>query len=154
MLVKLYALPDSSELLTRLEAQGFLIRHPLPPEKHVIMAWVEKNFGKGWASECERTFSSLPVSSFIAIKDFEIIGFACYNATCKDFFGPTGVIEKMRGNGIGAALLLKSLEAMREQGYAYAIIGGAGPTEFYTKIANAAIIEGSVPGIYKDMLKL
>jgi hypothetical protein len=42
---------------------------------------------------------------------------------------------------------------MLAQGYGYAIIGGVGPAEFYTKIAGATIIEGSSPGIYRGLLK-
>jgi hypothetical protein len=38
-------------------------------------------------------------------------------------------------------------------GYAYAIIGGAGPTEFYAKECGATIIPNSVPGIYTDRLR-
>ena len=53
----------------------------------------------------------------------EIVGFACYDATCMNFFGPTGVKESERGKGVGKALLLAALHAMKEQGYAYAIIG-------------------------------
>ncbi len=39
-----------------------------------------------------------------------------------------------------------------KEGYAYAIIGGAGPTEFYTKAVGAVAIEGSTPGIYRGVL--
>jgi GNAT superfamily N-acetyltransferase len=153
MLVKLYTLPATNIMIGTLRDNCIEVRHPLPPEKHIVIDWVRKNFGQGWASECERTFSNLPVSSFIAVKNNTILGFASYNATCKNFFGPTGVCEESRGTGIGTALLLKSLEALREDGYAYAIIGGVGPAEFYQKVAGATIIADSAPGIYKGMLK-
>ena len=32
-------------------------------------------------------------------------------------------------------------------------IGGAGPVEFYRKAVGATVIEGSVPGIYRNLLK-
>ena len=86
------------------------------------------------------------------IGDKEILGFACYDTTCRDFFGPTGVDESLRGKGAGAALLLACLHDMAAQGYGYAVIGGAGPVAFYEKVCGATVIEGSVPGIYKDML--
>ena len=54
----------------------------------------------------------------------------------------------MRGRGIGKALLLTALEGLREIGYAYGIIGGVGPAEFYAKACGAVMIEGSTPGIY------
>ena len=82
-----------------------------------------------------------------------MIGFACHEATCKCFFGPTGVDESFRGMGIGTHLLFACLQDMKNAGYAYAIIGGAGPVEFYEKAVGAIVIEGSVPGVYKDMLR-
>jgi len=41
---------------------------------------------------------------------------------------------------------------MAGMGYGYAIIGGVGPADFYTKVAGAVEIEGSSPGIYRDRL--
>ena len=81
------------------------------------------------------------------------MGYACYNATAKDFFGPTRVLDGEQGKGIGAALLLRSLEALREEGYGYAIIGSVGPVDFYKKVCGAIMIEDSTPGIYKDFLR-
>ena len=153
MLVKLYNLPDSNCIIEELKNNSIELRHPLPPEKNIVINWVKNNFGEGWSCEFEKTFSNLPVSSYIAIKDEKILGFACYEATCKNFFGPTGVLESARGIGIGAALFLKCLESLKGQGYAYAVVGGAGPTEFYRKVAGATIIEDSYPGIYKGILK-
>ena len=82
----------------------------------------------------------------------KILGFACHDATCRNFFGPTGVEAAARNKGIGAALLLACLEDMRQAGYGYAIIGGVGPAEFYTKTVGAVAIEGSEPGIYRGLL--
>lgn len=46
-------------------------------------------------------------------------------------------------------LLLKSLGALKEQGYAYGIIGGVGPVEYYQKCVGAIVIPDSTPGIYR-----
>jgi GNAT superfamily N-acetyltransferase len=89
-----------------------------------------------------------PPSCFIGIEKDALIGFACYDCTRKNFFGPTGVTETSRGKGVGLALLLSCLHAMRDNGYAYAIIGGVGPAEYYAKAVGATLIEGSSPGIY------
>jgi hypothetical protein len=43
---------------------------------------------------------------------------------------------------------------MAAKGYAYAVIGGAGPTEFFVKTTGAQPIAGSTPGIYHDRLTL
>jgi len=97
-------------------------------------------------------FARQPVTCFIAARGRQLIGFANHDATCPNFFGPTGVLESARNKGVGKALLFACLEDMRAQGYAYAIIGGVGPAEFYTKTVGAVAIEGSVPGIYRGML--
>lgn len=152
MLVKLYELPDYGSLKKELEICGFIFRRPLAAEKTITLEWVSKNFGSGWASEIDVSFSYQPISTYIAIIENKIIGFACYDAAYRNFFGPTGVDEKCRGKGIGKILLMECLAAMREQGYAYAIIGGVGPAEFYSKAVGAELIEGSNPGIYKGIL--
>ena len=151
MLVKLYSLPAiDCEVMKKI---GITIRRPLSSEKSRVIEWVWNHFSQGWADECEVTFSHQPVSSFIAVTDREIAGFASYDAAGRNFFGPTGIIESFRGRGIGEALLLYSLSAMREQGYGYGIIGGVGPADFYTKAVGAVLIEGSEPGIYSNPLK-
>lgn len=148
MLVKLYDLPALQTVLT----DGISIRAALAPEKRLVVEWVRRLFGNGWASETEVSFSRTPVSCFIAVKGQEIRGFACYDAIKPNFFGPTGVDEQQRGKGIGRALLLATLHAQAAQGYAYSIIGGVGPAEFYRKTVAAIMIEGSDPGVYRDML--
>jgi len=153
MLVKLYELPEIGPALKKMEKEGIEIRRAIAPEKHIVVQWVKDHFNMGWMSECEVAFANQPVSCFIAVKEGKLVGFACYDATCKDFFGPTGVDENYRGKGVGSALLLASLHAMAAQGYAYAIIGGAGPAEYYRKICGAIEIEGSTPGIYRGMLR-
>jgi predicted N-acetyltransferase YhbS len=70
----------------------------------------------------------------------------------KGYFGPTGVAESARGIGLGKALLFKALEALRDDGYAYGVIGGVGPREFYEKACGAFEIPGSDPGIFADLL--
>lgn len=152
MLVKLYALPDSQAAYDRLRAAGITLRRGLAPEKHKVIAWVRQNFSEAWASETEVAFSRQPASCFIAIQQKRIVGFACHDATCPNFFGPTGVDPSARKGGIGKALLFACLEDMKHQGFGYAIIGGVGPAEFYAKAVGAVAIEGSEPGIYRGLL--
>lgn len=154
MLVKLYELPEISAGAENDSQRGVTIRRALAPEKHVVARWIREHFSEGWVSEAEVAFARNPISCFIAVRDGTILGFACYDATMKGFFGPTGVDERERGLGVGKKLFLQAMHAMRSEGYGYAIVGGAGPTDFYAKTAGATVIPGSQPGIYEGMLKL
>ena len=150
-------MPDLLVNLLKLPAvesqQDFIIRRAQPFELTAVRNFVATNFSASWADEISIGFARQPISVFIATIDRELVGFAAYECTRRGFFGPTGVVESARGRGIGEALLLAALWALREMGYVYAIIGGAGPVRFYQKRVGAIIIPDSEPGIYTDMLK-
>jgi predicted N-acetyltransferase YhbS len=131
---------------------GVNIRRAQPFEITAVRIFIEQNFSMAWADEISVGFANQPVSVFIATRGGRVIGFAGYECTRRDFFGPTGVIESERGRGIGKALLLSALWGLRELGYVYGIIGGAGPVEFYQAAVGAIAIPGSEPGIYADPL--
>ena len=152
MLVRLYELEDPSEIYKRVEEQGIILRRARAYERHIVADWVAKNFSPKWVSETKIAFSRQPVNCFIATREKEIIGFACYETTAKGFYGPTGVNEAARGTGIGKALLYKCMYSLKELGYVYGVIGGVGPREFYEKAIGAVEIPGSDPGIYSDIL--
>jgi predicted N-acetyltransferase YhbS len=152
MLVRLYDLPDSREIYRKVEDQGIVLRRARAFERHTVAEFAREHFSAKWVSEVEVAITRQPVACFIATKDKAILGFGCHDTTMRGFFGPTGVSEAARGTGIGKALLFKSLEALRELGYAYAFIGGVGPREFYAKACGAVEIPGSDPGIYADIL--
>lgn len=151
MLVRLYDLPSLEDALESASRRGVTIRPALTPERPQVLEWMRANFDV-WAAEVEAAFCRLPVSCLLAVRDQDLLGFACYDATGRNFFGPTAVLEEERGNGLGRALLLAALHAQRAQGYAYSIIGGVGPAEFYAKAVGAVPIEGSDPGVYAGML--
>lgn len=147
LLVALYKLPP-----TPAPAEGFTVRRAYPFELSRVRRFIEKHFAEGWADEVEVAFARQPISVWIAIHEKKIVGFAATDSTAKGMFGPTGVDEAFRGKGLGAVLLLAALHGLRESGYAYGVIGGAGPVAFYEKCCGAVVIEGSTPGIYVDML--
>jgi GNAT superfamily N-acetyltransferase len=152
MLVKLYDLAPDPALDRTMADQRINLRRALVPELTAICDWIRPRFGAGWADETTAAILRQPVTCWLAHEDETLLGFACHEATMKGFFGPTGVDESARGKGIGHALLLRALLDMRDQGYGYAIIGGAGPTDFYRRSVGAIEIEGSSPGIYRGML--
>lgn len=154
LLVKLYDLPDSQPKVSAVEAVGFTIKRPLSPEKKFVVDWVAEHFSQRWASEVEMAFSVHPLTCFVALDaESRLAGFACYDTSFRGFFGPTGVIESNRGQGVGTALLLTALTAMGEAGYAYAIIGYSGANEYYQNTVGAIPIEDSDPGPYRGWIR-
>jgi len=147
---------DLRTRLATLSEKGFVIRRAMAYEKHAVVSFVRDHFTAsytGWPSECDVAFSRVPASCLIATHERRIVGFACYDSTFKGFFGPMGVLETFRGQGIGGALLLSTLSAMKGDGYAYAVIGGAGQQGgFYERVAGASEIAGSERGGYPPRL--
>ncbi|MBU0907991.1 MAG: GNAT family N-acetyltransferase [Proteobacteria bacterium] len=153
LIVKLYELPEDRLLVAGLADAGIIIRRAMAYEKFQVVDWVGTHFSKGWAGECDVAFANNPISCFIATADGSIAGFACYDSTMKNFFGPVGVKENFRDKDIGTALLLRCLHSMAADGYAYGVIGGAGNVDFYARTVNAVEIPGSSPGVYRDKLQ-
>ncbi|PZT54773.1 GNAT family N-acetyltransferase [Paenibacillus silvae] len=153
MLVALYRLPEQDSGLERLKANSIVVRRAIAPEKLQVLDWVRSHFSQPWVDECDVAFARQPVTCYIALEHGKMIGFACYEATCRNFFGPTGVSPSARGKGVGTALLMACMHAMRADGYGYAIIGSAGPVDFYKRTLGAVEIENSTPGIYEGMLR-
>src|SRR6266480_4400295 len=149
LLVNLLKLPS----LDRLKDESINIRRAQPFETTPVREFIEKNFSVAWADEISVGFANKPVTVVIATRHGRVIGFAGYECTRKAFFGPTGVAESERGSGIGTALLIASLWGLRELGYVYGIIGGAGPVAFYEGAIGAIVIPDSEPVIYTDLLR-
>ena len=152
LLVRLYDLPQFAAE-AKVRDSGIVVRRAIPPERHVVLDWIAQHFSRTWQSEAALAMSQQPPTLFIAIRDAALLGFACYDTSAKGFFGPTGVDEAARGQGIGEVLLITTLRAMREAGYAYGVIGDPGPVEFYRKRLDVLEIPKSNPGIYAGMLR-
>jgi GNAT superfamily N-acetyltransferase len=153
MLVALYDLPPAEPLVLSLLERGVIIRRANPWEVSPVREFITRCFSLGWADEASVGFARTPVSTYVAVQDGALIGFGSYECTCRAFFGPTGVEERFRKQGVGTALLLRCLEGLAELGYGYGIIGSAGPTAFYENACGATAIPNSSPGIYRDLLK-
>lgn len=152
MLVKLYNIKRDESLLQRLKESGVEIKRVIPPDLYRVLEFVKENFSEGWVAECH--YAIMKNCCHIAVRDHKVVGFACCDTTAKGFFGPTGVAESERGQGIGTALLLESLLLLRELGYGYGIIGWVDDaTVFYEKTVNATIIPDSFPGVYRDLIR-
>lgn len=151
MIANLTTLPGNSL------PENVKLKRALACDRSRILAFVRERFGAQWADETEYSLCREPQACFIATLDGVLIGFACYDSSAKGFFGPTGVDEAYRGRGVGRALLIRTLEAMREDGYAYAVIGWVGEQHaFYEKSVGASYIPGGEPqhSVYSRLIKM
>jgi len=155
LLIKLYDLPLEKYRKERFDGDFKIIR-PLSCDKSKVLNFVRKKFNESWADECERCFSNVPISCFVSVKDQSIIGFACYDATAKGFFGPIGIEPEERGKEVGTRLLFSCLGDMWDNGYGYAVVGWVDEYQinFYEKSTSATVIPGSSPGIYKRLIEI
>jgi GNAT superfamily N-acetyltransferase len=154
MLARLYDLPDGKPYFERARKADLCVRRADPWDRPRMREFTRAHFGDLWSVEADRCFNHTPITGYLGLQDSEIVGFAVYECTRRGYFGPTGVREDMRGGGLGAALLFRCLESMREMGYGYAIIGGVGPAEFYEKTVGATVIPGSEVGVYGSLYGL
>ena len=169
MLVRLFALPPGPPAPTAEQGRAIEVRLAHPTERTLVADWVGREFGPRWAREAAACFDGRPVTCHVAVdlpaaaraprgydelQPERLVGFACHDVVARGMVGPTGVAEGHRGRGIGTALLLASLRAMRRQGYAYAVIARVGPADFYRQAVGATVIDGSEPGVYRGRLEV
>ena len=110
MLVKLYNIPHSHDIEESLLKSGVRIKKALAPDRRRIIAFARTCAKDDYSDEVQAAFSNNPVTCYIATREKELIGFACYEATARNFFGPMAVLESERKKGVGRALLLKALD--------------------------------------------
>lgn len=155
MLVRLYDLPEVHLPDERMLNARIRIIRPMPGDRSRIAAFIREAFSEVWANEFEKAMCNTPVSCFIAVnEEKKVIGFSCYDASCRNFFGPIGVSGENRGLHVGKELLLYALYAMREAGYGYAVIGWCEEKnrDFYRKNCGAVEIPDSFPGVFQNSL--
>ena len=140
-------------LAARPPVEGVTIRPALAPEMALVVDWVRTHFSKNWASEVTVAFARQPIACLIAVFEGRLIGFACHDIVARGFFGPTGVHPDARGKGVGVALLAAALSALKAGGHAYAVIGDAGPVDFYAGAVGAIPIPADDKGVYEGMLR-
>ena len=116
---------------TLARAAGVTLRRTDGAADERLAAWIDLHFApSAWSSEVRAG------SAWVAERGDEIAGFAAFGARGLRYFwlreyrgrpdvgvfGPYGVAPSYRGTGIGEALLLAALAALRESGYAKALI--------------------------------
>ena len=119
------------------------VRKVIHSDRTDLLSFVETNFSPEWAQTIRGGFTKENMTMYIALNDKgNPVGFAAFDVyqNKKGYFGPMGVCKSSRVSGVGYSLLHHCLKEMKEVGYEYAIIGGAGPIEFYEKACNAVVI--------------
>ena len=148
----LYELPDYRDLLEKLAEQNIVIRPARPWDREPLRKFISERFSQGWVDETLLGLNHTPSTSLIALKDNKIIGFAGYECSARGFFGPTGVDTSCRGLGVGKALFYEAMKGLRDLGYVYAIIGAAGPVDFYLKSMKGMVLPAEWKTIYTDSM--
>ena len=151
MIVGLYNLPAMNC------DENIKIKRAFVGDKETILAFAEEFFQKNWVYEVEHALMEEVSKCFIATEKGKLVGFACFDSSAKGFFGPIGVRPDHRGENIGQALLVRTLNAMREYGYGYAIIGWVSEAEnFYRKTVGAEYIKGGNPenSVYSNLIMM
>jgi ribosomal protein S18 acetylase RimI-like enzyme len=134
------------------EKGGYKYERVLPNDFDKTFNFVKQHFPDGtWPEEVKFSFNLNPPTTFIA-KDAknEIVGWSTHSLFFPGSFGPTGVLESLRGKGIGTELLLWSLWDINQNGLdSCEIMWVTGDTvKFYSKA-----IEAYVSPIYYPMYK-
>lgn len=139
----------SRDMVTHLKNYNFPkvnstnIRKVNRDDKNKLIQFVESHFSQEWSETINSAFLSTTPSVYVAFDDQgDLVGFAAFDVYQKKkcYFGPMGVAKSNRVKGIGYSLLHHCLKDMHDIGYEYAIIGGAGPIEFYEKACHAVVI--------------
>jgi GNAT superfamily N-acetyltransferase len=109
-------------------------------DQNAVREFMRKYFPV-WEAEVKNTFNSLPISIHLALKDEKIVAFSAHNANNfgTGWFGPMGTIEEYRGQGLGAVLLKRCLQDIKEWKLNEAIIPWVRPIRFYAREVNAVI---------------
>jgi GNAT superfamily N-acetyltransferase len=145
MVVPLLKLPPAAPHVERLRSEGILVRRAKAWESEDLREFVLRHFTSVWAGEVAIAFSNKPVSAFLAFEGIRIVGFAAYDCTYRNLFGPIGVDPAYRNRDVATALLLSCLDSMKALGYLYAIIGLAGPRLFFKKTCGAVPVPEDWP---------
>ena len=137
--------------------ESIKIKRAFAGDKDTILSFIRENFHNNWACEAEHAILQEVSKCFIATENGKILGFACFDSSARGFFGPIGVAKTERNRNIGTALLIRTLESMREYGYIYAIIGWVNDAAlFYEKTVGAEFIKGGNPenSVYANLVSM
>jgi mycothiol synthase len=130
---------DTAADEARLKQSGIEVRRLAASDADAFAAYLGSNWDWAWKVESMTSLKRDPVSAHLALRDGQIIGFACHNIAAPGQFGPMGVQPDQRRSGIGGVLLKRCLADLRDEGLAQADIQWVGPITFYERNAGATL---------------
>lgn len=101
LLVNLLEIPQPREAELRLLEEGVRVQRALAPDRSEIAAFAETCSDEDYSDEVRAAFANQPATCYIAVKERKLVGFACFEATARDFFGPMAVTNALRKRGVG-----------------------------------------------------
>lgn len=128
------ALAPTAEAEARLASAGVAVRRAVPADVPGLVEFAVSHFGPGWGVEIAGSRGI-----HYAVRDGEVLGFACWGSSRPSYFGPMGTAPAARGLGVGGVLLRRCLREQQASGLAAAQIGWVGPVPFYSTNAGAYI---------------
>lgn len=140
----------SAETLPGIEIEG-----PADADERTL-AWIDAVFGGSWSSEAQAgsTIVARRKGDPIAFVSFDPVGlrFAWLEGLAREratgIFGPFGVAPAERRRGLGGVLLRRALNALRDRGFARALIPAVTTdrlARYYADGAGARVVERFQP---------
>jgi GNAT superfamily N-acetyltransferase len=134
------AMLDTQVDEARLQALGYTVRRAQPADKMEAVELGQRIGGAWWRSEVLDAYNYEPVRLHIASGPTgTLVAFAAQDVVGPILFGPTGTDPAHRRLGLGTVLLKRCLADVLAQGYSKALIAGAGPIAFYTRVVGARV---------------
>jgi len=124
----------------KLAKDGIEVRRAHPEDKQAVLDFIQAEWAL-WSHEVEMAFQDTPPSIHIALTNSKVKAFSAHNANNKGsgWFGPMGTHPDLRGKGMGATLLKRCLNDMKQMGFTHATIPWVGPIDFYACHAGAMV---------------
>lgn len=124
----------------QLHQRGIVIRRALPQDRFCTAAFIQSNW-PSWVPEVDAAFDQSPIILHLALENDILFAFSASDVNNRGmaWFGPMGTDQRFRGRGVGAVLLKRCLQDLKNQGHDAAIIPWVGPIPFYMHHVGAKV---------------
>ena len=134
---------DSEPIEAGLATHGIRVARMAPADSAELGAYLDANWSLTWRIEGLAALAADPPTGFVARRHMadhaELVGFAVYDVARPGWFGPIGTDARLRGLGVGTALLLRCMRAWQDAGRTRGEINWIGPLAFYSKAVDATV---------------